>query len=293
MERFQVDTSAIEQYRLEGATCIKGAFKDWAPRMLSAHDRLQERLEALAESKSTSLTAASVANPEPFPPLTYSRGKSGQFGIRNAVFADPDFRAWMLESPVADIIGQVIGAKSLRFWWDQSFCKTANAPPEGATPWHTDSGAFSWVGDMLPSFWIAGTDVGPENSPLLTAVASHNDKRWFRPVVGKEDVKELPENYYERDEIMKVLDDPKTEVRTWTIEKGDCLVIHPYTYHASKPPEPGAGRRIAFTSRWLGNDIRWKLREMTFTYPDDGRFQNVKQDQPPPDDGFPVIWESD
>lgn len=288
-QTFMVPKHAIEQYREEGATVVRGAFAAWVPRLIAAHDRLQARLEAVAKVGPNGALFGKIEHADGFPPLTLSASK-GHFGIRNAVFADPDFHAWMLESPAADIIGQVIGATRLQFWWDQSFCKTADAPPEAATAWHTDSGSFSFVGDMLPSFWMAGTDVGWNNAPLITVAGSHRDKRWFRPVFGKDDVNPLPENYAERSEIMRVVDDPKTTIRVWTVEAGDCLIIHPYTYHASLPPGEKAGRRIGLTSRWLGDDIRWKLRSMTFTYPDDKRFANIEQDKPAPEDGFPIVW---
>lgn len=290
-ETFQVPKDAIEQYREEGATVVRGAFRHWVPRLLAAHDRMQTRLEAVANKAPHGPMFGKIENPDGYPPLTMSAA-DGHFGIRNAVFADKDFHDWMLYSPAADIIGQVIGATRLQFWWDQSFCKTADAPPEAATPWHTDSGSFSFVGDMLPSFWMAGTDVGWNNAPLITVSGSHRDKRWFRPVFGKDDVKELPENYFERSEIMKAVDDPKTTIRVWTVEAGDCLVIHPYTYHASLPPGEKAGRRIGLTSRWLGDDIRWNLRSMTFTYPDDKRFAHIEQGKPAPEDGFPIVWRS-
>ncbi len=291
MQRFKVDSNDIETYREEGATCVKGAFTEWVPRLLAAHDRLQERLEVVAEETPTG-KSAKIEHPDGYPPLTYSYGQGGHFGIRHAAFFDPDFRTWVTDSPTADIIGQVIGAKTLQFWWDHSFCKDADAPPSAATPWHTDAGSFSFMGEMLPSFWIAATDVGPENAPLITVAGSHKDTRHFRPVFGKEDVKVLPENYAELVEIEKVVNDPATTIRTWTMEAGDCLVIHPRTYHASAEPHPKAGRRIGLTSRWLGDDIRWKLREMTFEYPDDKRFDNIVQDAPPSTEDFPIVWRS-
>ncbi len=289
MTSFEVSSEAIASYQQEGAVLIEGAFRQWVPRLLAAHDRLVEKLERVASDGPGGRTAR-INNPPGCPPLTYNAQSGGMFGVRNAVFADSDFFEWMRDSPAAAIVGQVVGAKTVQFWWDQSFCKTADARPEAATPWHTDSGSFSFVGNMLPSFWIAGTDVGPDNSPLLTVVGSHRDTRWFRPVFGKDDVKLLPENYAERTEILNVVAKPDTQIRTWTMRAGDCLVIHPYTYHASARPAPGAGRRIGLTSRWLGDDIRWKLRDMTFTYPDDPRFANIRQDQPPPTDAFPVLW---
>lgn len=289
MLRLPISEAVIDTYRREGAARIDGAFVGWVPRLLAAHDRLQARLEAAAVAGATG-RAAKIAHADGFPPLTYNHNHAGQFGIRNAVFFDDDFRDWMLNSPAADIVGQVIGARTLQFWWDQSFCKAANSMPEAATQWHTDAGSFSFVGEMLPSFWIAATDVGPDNAPLITVAGSHNDRRMFRPVFGKEHVKVLPPPYAELSELENIAKAPGAVIRTWTMAAGDCLVIHPRTYHASLAPVPGAGRRIGLTSRWLGDDIRWQLREMTFTYPDDKRFRNIVQDAPPPEAEFPIIW---
>lgn len=284
-----VPASALDTYTREGAVKIEGAFADWVPRLVAAHDRLQARLEAIATPNPRGVSAK-LDHPDGFPPLTYTRNTAGQFAIRNAVFHDDTFRDWMLNSPAAAIVGHVIGARTLQFWWDQSFCKAANAALEAATEWHTDAGSFSWVGEMLPSFWIAGTDVGPDNAPLITIAGSHRDTRHFRPVFGRDDVHPLPDNYAELSEIENVANAADAPRRVWTMKAGDCLVIHPRTYHASDPPAPGAKRRIGLTSRWLGDDIRWQLRQMTFTYPDDKRFKNVVQGAPPPVADFPVVW---
>lgn len=289
---FVVSAEIVETYRQEGAALIPGAFADWVPRLNSAHRRLEDQLAAIS-TKTASGRSARIESPGGFPPLSFNESADGHFGIRNAVFFDQEFQDWMENSCAASIVGQVTESSLVRFWWDQSFCKRSDSTPRGATPWHTDSGSFSFTGQTLPSLWIAGTEVTKGNSPILTVAGSHRDQRWFRPVFGKEDVKVLPANYAELDELLEVVARPDTVIRCWPMQAGDCLLIHPHTYHASAEPVRGSGERIGFTSRWLGDDVVWHPRPMTFSYPDDRRFTNIRPGEPPPDDGFPIVWTAD
>ncbi|MCC5868067.1 MAG: phytanoyl-CoA dioxygenase family protein [Gammaproteobacteria bacterium] len=289
---FPVSAEIVETYRQEGAVLVRGAFSDWVPRLKAAHQRLETRLTAISTKTPAGLSAR-IESPKGFPPLTFNESADGHFGIRNAAFFDEDFQDWMNNSCAASIVGQVTESRFVRFWWDQSFCKRSDATPKGATPWHTDSGSFSFTGQALPSLWIAGTEVTKDNSPILTVAGSHRDQRWFRPVFGKEHVKILPDNYAELDELLEVVARPDTVIRCWPMLAGDCLLIHPHTYHASAEPVRGSGERIGFTSRWLGDDVVWKPREMTFSYPDDCRFTNIVPGEPPPDADFPIVWTAD
>jgi hypothetical protein len=284
-----ITNAIIEAYREEGAVLVPGAFRDWVPRLLAAHDALQNDLEHIATTLDSGVRMAQMAGDPQSPPLGYTHQANGAFGIRNAVFHNQTFRAWQSDPRTAEIIARAIGSSTIRFWWDQSFCKDSQNPA-GATPWHTDAGSFSFAGQHLPSVWIAGTTITVDAAPLLTLAGSHRDARWFRPVFGRDDVKVLPENYAELDVVRDAVEANPDKIRTWTCEAGDLILIHPHTYHASLPLNGGVGRRIAFTSRWLGDDIVWNRREMTFDYPDDPRFHNIAQGKPPPDDGFPVLW---
>jgi hypothetical protein len=284
-----VDARYVEQYAEEGATMIPGAFAGaWARRLLAAHDRLCERAAAAAQPTARGHRMYSAGADEHRPALQYMASPDGGFSLRNAVFHDPDFAAWLRESPAAELVGRVTGARTVRFWFDLSFGKEGDRP-EVATAWHTDIGSFSFLGDQLPSFWIALTDVPEDNAPMITLAGSHADKRQFRPVFGREE-DPLPEGYAELAEIRRAVEAPGAPLRTWPMQAGDVLLIHPYCYHASLPRTHAAGRRLGFSSRWLGDDVRWVKRELTFDYPEDPRFRNVRQGEPAPDDGFPVLW---
>jgi ectoine hydroxylase-related dioxygenase (phytanoyl-CoA dioxygenase family) len=55
-----------------------------------------------------------------------------------------------------------------------------------------------------------------------------------------------------------------SRVQTWTVRAGDCLLIHPQTWHASLPQRSPERRRLACTSRWLGSDLAFQPRPYSF-----------------------------
>lgn len=284
-----IDQKYIDSYQQEGAVLIPGVFTDWVDHLRGAHDRLEKELRAVAEPMPGGSIRATLGGTDELPPMNYSSSADGGFSIRNAAFHDADFIKWRDESPAAAVVGQVCQSKHVQFWFDLSFGKRGNQT-EGATPWHTDIGSFSFVGDQLPSFWIALTDVPANNAPMITVVGSHRDKRHFRPVFGRENTA-LTENYAELSEMEKVANAPATEKRVWAAKAGDVVLIHPYCYHASLPRTDEAGMRLGYSSRWLGDDVTWQKREMTFDYPDDPRFANIELGKPAPTETFPIMWE--
>ena len=46
---------------------------------------------------------------------------------------------------------------------------------------------------------------------------------------------------------------------TWDCAAGDAIIIHPYTVHGAKgnAARSTAQRRVAITTRWFGDDVRW------------------------------------
>lgn len=289
-QNFEVPQSVIDTYQDEGTTCVRGAFsQQWIDRLLAAYDEITEDFDRESGHHKSGGTFT-WENPDGKPPMTYTHDGKGNARLKNVVWGNQACAEWLNESPAADIVGQVIGAKTLQFYWDQYFTKFGNNP-SGVTPWHHDIAAFSFYGMQLPSFWIALTDIDIDNAPLVTAAGSHKRTNvMYRPLAGTEGVP-LPEGYAERDGMIDWIESHPESLRTWTVKAGDALVIHPFTYHASLPRNPGAGRRVAYSSRWLGDDVIWWKREMTFTYPDDRRFDKVEQGKAPPQSTFPIMWQ--
>ena len=194
----------------------------------------------------------------------------------------------VLGSGAAEIVGEVIGSKTLRPWLDGTFMKEGTAA-ETATPWHNDECSFSFTGSHSPSMWIALTDVGQDNAPLQTLAGSNKDPhRYFSSFSKLKE--EPPPEFHSWDELMARVTAPDADIRVWEAKAGDMLIIHPKTIHGSLPRTADtAGRRLAFSLRWLGDDIRYQLNPTMPKAP----YQSsplIKEGEPPPEEFFPVTW---
>jgi ectoine hydroxylase-related dioxygenase (phytanoyl-CoA dioxygenase family) len=201
----------------------------------------------------------------------------------------PRLRELLLDSPAAATVGELIGAQSLRIWLDATFSKVGVAA-ETATPWHNDECTFTFQGEQMPSLWIALTDVDERNSPLVTLAGSHRDRvRYHSPFLPSN--VERPDDYRPWTELLGRVAAPDADLRTWTARAGDVLVIHPRTIHGAPARQAGvAERRLAFTVRWVGSDVRWRPNPLTFGLSPFDRHPLMLRDAPPPEELFPVVW---
>ena len=212
----------------------------------------------------------------------------GYVRLVNAMPRFPALRDWLLGTVAAETAADVMGADSLRVWLDATFSKTGSAP-ETATPWHNDECTFSLRGEHLPSFWIALTDVDADNSPLITLSGSHRDAhRYYSPFSPQG--QPLPPGFRPWQELLDRVAAPDAAIETWTVRRGDALLIHPKTIHASLPRRAQTdGRRLALTVRWIGSDVVWKPTPITRLAPFDHN-PLMREGEPPPEALFPVVW---
>ena len=219
--------------------------------------------------------------------------KPGFLSIQNMTLRHPFYRRWAIESPVSSIVGQVTGSDTVRFYFDNFFGKVGVAPDQG-TPFHHDVAAFGFKGRQLPSFWLALTDVDIDNAPLVTYAGSHLGLDgegldvMFRSSIQKPGLPLLP-GYREHAEIGDYLAAGKFEKRVLVAEKGDAILINPYTIHGSLERRNPNGRRIGFSSRWFGDDVRWRpsiYNEVEASC----HIMPLADGASPPDQMFPVVW---
>ncbi len=212
----------------------------------------------------------------------------GYVRLVNAMPRVPEIHDWVIRSGLASLVGDLIGADSLRVWLDATFSKVGLAP-ETATPWHNDECTFSFQGEHLPSLWIALTDIDEDNAPLVTLAGSHKDPHRYHSTFSPQDIEPPPE-FHPWSELLARVEDPDANLRTWTVKAGDILVIHPKTIHGSLPRKGNAdGRRLAFTVRWVGSDVVWEPTPLTMLAPFD-RHPAMVRGEPPPESLFPVVW---
>ncbi|WP_416906768.1 MAG: phytanoyl-CoA dioxygenase family protein [Polymorphobacter sp.] len=268
----------IAEYRGSGCTRIEGAFTDWVAPITAAIDRIEA---GFAGDGWGHVTHSPVQNPP-------SRHPSGEGGVqlRNCMPCDPLFARWATESPAAALVGQLMGATSVRLWMDATFIKQGN-DPAAATPWHNDVCTFPFTGEHLPSLWIALTDVDDANAPMLTLAGSNLDGWRYHSPLSRQDVS--LEGYRPWAELEARVTAPDADIRVWPARAGDALLIHPKTIHASRPGSPGR-RRVAFTTRWIGSDVVWAPDALSAVIAPLASHPAMRPGEAPPEAIFPVLW---
>ena len=151
------DQAAIAEYRDHGVTCVRGAFDpEWIARLNQA---------ATAWASGDRMKANGTSEPA-----------NGKF--LSAVFLwaeDPDFRAFVLDSPVGAIAGALMGSRHVNLFKDHLFVKEAGA--SAPTPWHQDLPYWCVAGDQVSSLWLALEPVDQDNGAVRFVRGSH---RWNR-----------------------------------------------------------------------------------------------------------------
>jgi ectoine hydroxylase-related dioxygenase (phytanoyl-CoA dioxygenase family) len=277
----KVTPDHIAQYRAEGCVRVEGVFdRLWIDRLVEAIDAAHAAFgtpafDALA-------TGAKAQNPPSIHP------GEGQVQLRNFAQHVPALREWLHDSPAAETVAALMGSSHVRFWMDATFIKQGASEASG-TPWHNDECTFPFVGEMAPSFWVALTDVPLENAPMLTLAGSNRDPwRYYSPMSpqGHDVPGTKPWSH-----LVERVNAPDAPIRTWPCKAGDILLIHGKTIHASLPRRADyPGRRIALTTRWLGEDMIWAPTPLSIRIPALEATGAMREGAPPPDAYFPVIW---
>jgi hypothetical protein len=275
-EHFVVPRSDIDAYQRDGALLLRQPFKRaWIDGLLAAFD------EALALADSGDTFYKVIRRP-------------GVVSIQNMILRHPFYKKWAVESPVASIVGQVTQSETVRFYFDNFFGKEGATGPSQGTPFHHDVAAFGFKGRQLPSFWLALTDVDIDNAPLVIYAGSQHGldgkglNEMFRSSIQKPGLPLLP-GYREHAEVLPYVAEGKFERRVLLAEKGDVIMLNPYTIHGSLDRKREDGRRIGFSSRWMGSDVRW--RPTIYNEVEEScHIVRVPDGAPPPDEMFPVVW---
>ena len=276
-----VTAEHIDRYRSEGCVRVEGVFDSATCTKLAT--ALNEALHAFETGAlQRSPDAASHQNPP-----SIHRGE-GQVQLRNFAQHLPILRDWLWNSAAAEVVARLMGARHVRYWMDASFIKEGSSA-DSATPWHNDECTFPFRGQMMPSFWVALTDVPLENAPIVTLAGSNRDPwRYHSPMSDQSafELEHIPWSHLERR-----VADPDAPRRVWPCAMGDILLIHPKTIHASLPRTAQySGQRIALTTRWLGDDVVWQPNRLTIRIPSIESTGLMKPGAPPPDELFPKVW---
>jgi ectoine hydroxylase-related dioxygenase (phytanoyl-CoA dioxygenase family) len=277
-----VEQRHIDEYREVGCTHVEGVFgAAWVDRLRGAIDRIEATFDR-------GETPTLIAEPPAQNPPSIHRTGAGGVQLRNCMYADRALLDWLTDSPAAETVGRLMQATSVRFWMDATFIKTGD-DAESATPWHNDVCTFPFTGEHLPSLWVALTDVARDNAPMMTLAGSNRDPHRYHSPLSRQDV--MLDGYRPWQELLDRTADRQADIRVWEAKAGDVLLIHPKTIHASLPRAAGLpGKRIAFTTRWIGSDVVWAPDALSASIPRLSENPMMVVGQPPPESLFPILW---
>ena len=189
----------------------------------------------------------------------FFQGQPGEFieTVRN-FDVTPEIQRLLYDSPIADMLGTVIGSDNVWLYSEEFFIKEGGNCAR--TPWHQDMPYWPLEGSQLASMWIT-LDTLPREETLEFVRGSHRQTRYdgfdpgavnedpTRPFYGT-DLPPLPDIEAERD---------KWDIVSWDITPGDVVIFHPGLLHGGGPTSQGRRRRT-ITVRCYGDDVVYAER---------------------------------
>ena len=83
------------------------------------------------------------------------------------------------------------------------------------------------------------------------------------------------------------------EIVTFDVAPGDAIAFHFLTVHGAPGNASASARRRAFVHRWVGDDVRFKVRPGEVSPPFPEVHQRLSDGDPLDDPEFPLVWPSD
>ncbi len=199
----------------------------------------------------------------------------------------PEVNDFVFNSGVAGLAGRLLEAERVRFFFDHLLVKEPGTP--NPTPWHQDIPYWPFLGKQIASVWVSASDLTVEESSLEFVRGSHRWDRYFTPKAFTEQGSSwaeategdtLPDIEAERDEH---------DIIGFDVAAGDALVFSAWTVHGS-PGNAGGHRRVALSTRWLGDDTTWDPRPSSDPSVTQADTTAVPGTYPADDDRFPAVW---
>ena len=192
----------------------------------------------------------------------FFEGEEGEFieTIRNFEVI-PEIKRLIYDSPIADLIGELIESQNLWLYSDEFFIKEKGN--SARTPWHQDTPYWPIQGNQIASAWISLDSLG-EDECLEYVAGSHRGVIFdgFNPSKVSQDPT-LPHYGRSFPPLPDIESDRSNfDIRSWKITPGDIIIAHPSVLHGGGPTS-ALGKRRAITIRIYGDDICYASRPET------------------------------
>ena len=203
---------------------------------------------------------------------------------------EPTIRDFVFQSPIAEMAASLTDSSSMRFYFDHLLVKEplTSAP----TPWHQDIPYWPFLGRKIVSAWVAASRSRVSESSLEFVKGSHRWDSYFAPEsfdgeggwTDESKGEPMPDI-----EAARRSGDCPYEIVGFDVEPGDAIFFSAWIVHGA-PANAGTERRVALSTRWLGDDAAWFPHtgcDPTITQADTtavpGRY-------PADDDRFPLVY---
>jgi len=204
------------------------------------------------------------------------------------------YEDFALQSPCAQIAGELLQAEAVNFFFDAVFVRTPGA--QFRTPWHQDEPYWSVEGFDTCSIWMPLVPV-EKKSALEFVKGSHKWPQKFRQtnfgalsgdkrdqvVFDQEGTAPFPDIEANRADY---------DILSWDMEPGDCVAFNARIIHGgSGNLSPGRDLKV-FNTQWLGDDVRIKFRQEGMD-PDHSAIMTqygMKPGDRPGCDLYPELW---
>ncbi len=265
---FDVSADRVDAYQRDGVLLLKDAFGDWVPRLRRGLER-------------------NLAAPQAyrFPAESTRPGEPGRFFDSYCNWPlIPEYRDFVFHSAAASLAGQAMGSGRAQFFHEHVFMKEPGT--QRATPWHQDLPYYCLSGEQSVSIYIALEAV--EQALAVHYIrGSHRWNKLYYPKVWLDGgdfnvddpgMSSIPDFFAGPDDY---------DIVSWALQPGDTVLFNFKTVHGTTDGI-NTRRRSAFSSRWLGDDIRYLDRpgETSPPFPDIGLQPGERMRE----DWFPVIW---
>lgn len=204
------------------------------------------------------LAAADACRADPGPTSSALSADGRFWEERESHLRNDTMRDFVFNAGLARQAGRALGAREVRFYFDHVFMLREDTA-KNQYYWHQDMPYWACEGRQLCSFWLAltdctidsgalefvlGTDRGPLYEPIGFADSTLDGKA--APPGA------LPPKYEdERD---------RWTIASWDIKAGDAILFNGRIMHSSRGNHSKTMRRVAYSTRWVGEDMRFARR---------------------------------
>lgn len=238
----------MQAYQDDGVVRVREAIDpEWIPTMIERIDRRMRRPGRWGGD----------SNPG---------GREGRFLHDRYMWPeDEGFREFAFESGLGRLAAQAMGSLTARLYFDQIFVKEPRTQEKFF--WHQDLPYWPMAGRQICSAWVTFYDVDAESSGQEFVRGTDRGDKLFRPVmpegvagsggtefIGSSDQEPIPDFDAERD---------RHDIVSFEMRAGDALIFNTRIAHSSRGNAHATRRRVALSTRWLGDDAIWDPRPGT------------------------------